>query len=296
VIEVLLTTVTFVAGTPAKVTVAPEKKFVPVIVTAVPPEAGPLVGLMLVMVGAGKKGMKRVRVAVDVGDVLGVGALAAGGVRGMTVAVGEAVVVGASLATAVSVVSDAGVGLPVPDGPSNVGVTVGVTALAASVAGSVRVGVTAMIADGVLVGDADVAAVGVAVIKNVPDGVAVTVAVGDAVALASDVAVIVGVGDGTPVGRFVEVGIGVLALVGSPVAVNVAVEVMVADCVGVGEERAKGTVVDVVVLVGVVGAVVGRGPTVGSTIPVGCAVDDVAVAVARAPGRSRTPIDVLVGE
>jgi hypothetical protein len=41
VIEVLLTTTTLVAGAPPTVTVAPVKKFVPVIVIAVPPAAGP---------------------------------------------------------------------------------------------------------------------------------------------------------------------------------------------------------------------------------------------------------------
>jgi len=51
VIVVLLTTTTFVAAPLPKVTVAPETKFVPVIVTAVPPLAGPLFGLTLVTVG-----------------------------------------------------------------------------------------------------------------------------------------------------------------------------------------------------------------------------------------------------
>lgn len=45
------TTVTPVAATPPKVTVAPETKFVPVIVTAVPPVVGPLLGDTLVTVG-----------------------------------------------------------------------------------------------------------------------------------------------------------------------------------------------------------------------------------------------------
>ena len=49
---VLLTTTTFVAAVPPNVTVAPAAKFVPVIVTAVPPAAGPLFGLTLVTVGA----------------------------------------------------------------------------------------------------------------------------------------------------------------------------------------------------------------------------------------------------
>jgi hypothetical protein len=52
VILVLLTTTTFVAAALPKVTVAPEAKFVPVIVTAVPPNVVPLFGLTLVTVGA----------------------------------------------------------------------------------------------------------------------------------------------------------------------------------------------------------------------------------------------------
>src|SRR5580658_5891965 len=51
VILVLLTTVTFVAAVLPNVTVAPEAKFVPVMVTAVPPAAGPLFGDTLVTVG-----------------------------------------------------------------------------------------------------------------------------------------------------------------------------------------------------------------------------------------------------
>ena len=49
---VLLTTTTFVAAALPTFTVAPDAKFVPVIVTAVPPAAGPLLGLTLVTVGA----------------------------------------------------------------------------------------------------------------------------------------------------------------------------------------------------------------------------------------------------
>jgi hypothetical protein len=52
VIDVLLTTTTFVAAAPPNVTVAPEAKFVPVIVTAVPPAVVPLFGDTLVTVGA----------------------------------------------------------------------------------------------------------------------------------------------------------------------------------------------------------------------------------------------------
>jgi hypothetical protein len=48
---VLFTTTTLVAAVPPKVTVAPAAKFVPVIVTPVPPAVGPLLGLTLVTVG-----------------------------------------------------------------------------------------------------------------------------------------------------------------------------------------------------------------------------------------------------
>ena len=48
-----LTNVTPVAAVPPKVTVAPETKFVPVIVTEVPPDVGPVFGLTEVIVGAG---------------------------------------------------------------------------------------------------------------------------------------------------------------------------------------------------------------------------------------------------
>jgi hypothetical protein len=50
---VLFTTTTFVAVAPPTVTVAPETKFVPVIVTAVPPAVEPVLGDTLVTVGAG---------------------------------------------------------------------------------------------------------------------------------------------------------------------------------------------------------------------------------------------------
>jgi len=53
VIEVLLVTVTFVAAVPPKVTVAPERKPVPVSVTGVAPAVVPDVGEMEVTVGAG---------------------------------------------------------------------------------------------------------------------------------------------------------------------------------------------------------------------------------------------------
>ena len=48
---VLFTTTTFVAAVLPKVTVAPATKFVPVIVTAVPPAIDPLLGETLVTVG-----------------------------------------------------------------------------------------------------------------------------------------------------------------------------------------------------------------------------------------------------
>jgi hypothetical protein len=51
VIWVPLTTATFVAAAVPKVTVAPAAKFVPVIVTDVPPDVGPLFGLILVTLG-----------------------------------------------------------------------------------------------------------------------------------------------------------------------------------------------------------------------------------------------------
>jgi hypothetical protein len=52
VIVVLFVTTTFVAAALPNVTVAPVAKFVPVMVTAVPPEVGPLFGLTLLTVGA----------------------------------------------------------------------------------------------------------------------------------------------------------------------------------------------------------------------------------------------------
>jgi hypothetical protein len=48
---VLLTTTTFVAAVAPNVTVAPAAKFVPVMVTAVPPAARPLFGVTLLTVG-----------------------------------------------------------------------------------------------------------------------------------------------------------------------------------------------------------------------------------------------------
>jgi hypothetical protein len=52
VIVVLFTTTTFVAAAPPNVTVAPAAKFVPEIVTEVPPAVGPLLGLTLVTAGS----------------------------------------------------------------------------------------------------------------------------------------------------------------------------------------------------------------------------------------------------
>ena len=51
VMVVLFTTTTLVAAVPPNVTVAPAAKFVPVIVTAVPPDVDPLFGETLLTVG-----------------------------------------------------------------------------------------------------------------------------------------------------------------------------------------------------------------------------------------------------
>jgi hypothetical protein len=53
VIVVLFVTTTFVAAAEPNVTVAPVAKFVPVIVTAVPPAVEPLFGETLLTVGVG---------------------------------------------------------------------------------------------------------------------------------------------------------------------------------------------------------------------------------------------------
>ena len=53
VIEVPLTTVTVLAAVPPTVTVAPDRKPVPVMVTAVPPLTDPELGEIAVTVGAG---------------------------------------------------------------------------------------------------------------------------------------------------------------------------------------------------------------------------------------------------
>ena len=49
----LFTKVALVAGVPPKLTVAPAKKFVPVIVTSVPPLGVPVLGVIELTVGAG---------------------------------------------------------------------------------------------------------------------------------------------------------------------------------------------------------------------------------------------------
>jgi hypothetical protein len=64
VIVVLLTTVTFVAAAPPIVTVAPDAKFVPVIVTDVPPAVEPLLGLTPVTVGAGPNTAAKVAICI----------------------------------------------------------------------------------------------------------------------------------------------------------------------------------------------------------------------------------------
>ena len=56
----LFTTTTFVAAAPPNVTVAPAAKFVPVIVTAVPPAVDPLFGLTLVTIGGGPETVENV--------------------------------------------------------------------------------------------------------------------------------------------------------------------------------------------------------------------------------------------
>ena len=53
VMVVLVVTLTLVAATPPKLTVAPATKFVPLMVTAVPPFVEPEFGLIGAMVGAG---------------------------------------------------------------------------------------------------------------------------------------------------------------------------------------------------------------------------------------------------
>jgi len=57
VIEVPLVTFTLDAAAPPKLTVAPETKLVPLIVTELPPAAGPVFGETPVTVGAGAVGV-----------------------------------------------------------------------------------------------------------------------------------------------------------------------------------------------------------------------------------------------
>src|ERR1700681_2105591 len=54
--DVLLTTVTVLAAVPPRLTVAPDKKPVPLMVTAVPPLTDPDVGEIAITVGAGATG------------------------------------------------------------------------------------------------------------------------------------------------------------------------------------------------------------------------------------------------
>ena len=61
------TTVTLVAGVPPNVTVAPATKFVPVIVTAVPPAVGPLLGETPLTVGAGPGEKENVTICMTQG-------------------------------------------------------------------------------------------------------------------------------------------------------------------------------------------------------------------------------------
>jgi len=65
VIDVLLTTVTPVAAVPAKLTVAPGAKFVPTMVTVVPPLTDPEFGDTEVTVGAGPELLRKTKLAID---------------------------------------------------------------------------------------------------------------------------------------------------------------------------------------------------------------------------------------
>jgi hypothetical protein len=67
VIVVLFTTTTFVAAVAPNVTVAPAVKFVPVIVTAVPPVVDPLFGLTLLTVGTGPETAENVAICMTHG-------------------------------------------------------------------------------------------------------------------------------------------------------------------------------------------------------------------------------------
>jgi hypothetical protein len=67
VIVVLFTTATFVAAVLPNVTAAPATKFVPVIVTAVPPAVDPLLGLTLLTVGTGPETAANVAICITQG-------------------------------------------------------------------------------------------------------------------------------------------------------------------------------------------------------------------------------------
>jgi len=67
VIVVLFTTTTFVAAAAPNVTAAPPTKFVPVIVTAVPPAVDPLLGLTLLTVGTGPDTAENVTICITHG-------------------------------------------------------------------------------------------------------------------------------------------------------------------------------------------------------------------------------------
>jgi hypothetical protein len=69
VIDVLLTTTTFVAAFVPNVTVAPATKFVPVIVTGVPPPVGPLFGDTLLTVGTGPLTAAKVAICMTHGPL-----------------------------------------------------------------------------------------------------------------------------------------------------------------------------------------------------------------------------------
>ena len=64
VMVVLLTTVTLVAAALPNVTVAPDAKFVPVIVTEVPPDVDPLFGLTPVTVGTVAGAVEKVAICM----------------------------------------------------------------------------------------------------------------------------------------------------------------------------------------------------------------------------------------
>jgi hypothetical protein len=70
VIVVLFTTTTFVAELLPNFAVAPLAKFVPVIVTAVPPAVAPLFGLTLVTVGTGPEAAEKVTICITHGPAL----------------------------------------------------------------------------------------------------------------------------------------------------------------------------------------------------------------------------------